>query len=1124
MRPGRRPHIDAACPQVQFFPMPLSPTPLRSLMITSVKSLGLGAILLAASGAPLALHAEASSPADWENAAVFRRNKELPHATKLPFPTERAALSAEPGKSPWRISLNGEWRLRWSPTPAGAPAGFERPDYDDNAWARIDVPSNLEMKGYGTPIYTNVTYPFHRDAPRVTGEPERGWTTFLERNPVASYRRTFRVPSDWEGRRTFVVFNGVASAFRLWVNGREVGYSEDSRTPAEFDLTPYLHSGDNSLAVSVWRYSDGAYLEDQDFWRLSGIFRDVYLWSAAQLDIRDFELKASLSDDMRKGVLSVSTNTRDLSGKTQNYGIELRLLPAHARSTFRPIAKLSLSGTAPADGSDHQATARVEGLDIQPWTAETPNLYTALLTLRDAAGHEVAHYATKIGFRRVEIRDGQMLVNGRPVLIKGVNRHDHDHLAGQYVTEAGMRADLDAMKRLNINAIRTSHYPNDPRFLELVDEYGFYVVSEANLETHGYGTNRKNLVANDPVWGPATLDRLTNMVEQFKNHPAVIMWSLGNEAGDGPNFERMAEWAKRRDPSRLLHYEGNYDRTYTDLYSPMYYKIGSLEPWCRREEKKPLARQQPLIQCEFNHSMGNSSGGFAEYWSLIRRERLLQGGFIWDWRDQGHLRENPAGHPLSAATAAVAALDPARFVAPDGRLRFFAYGGDYGDKPNDNNFCFNGVVGPDLVPNPHAIEIAHQYRSILVTGLDLAAARPRVSVFNENFFIPIEGRRFRWTVLEDGRPLRSGVEKLPKIAPQASAEIVIDLPRIARRPESEYHLNLEFFQGVDRPWAPADHVVAREQLALAWTTPAAPAPLSPAASPELGSVVRFAEQNRTAVRGEKFTAVVDDGNGQLLSYQLGGREFLAAPLHLNLWRPPTDNDRGNGMPRTCAVWREAGPKTVATARAAEKVGGGYRLSYELAVPAGESSATLAYVFSADGRIDVTLELRPKGDKLPAIPRVGLSAALAPALRQWTWFGRGPAENYRDRAEGYPLGVWSGDVAKLWFPYGEPQETANRTGVRWASFLDASGAGLRFLAVEGGPLEVGAYPFSQDDLQTEGRRHPSDIPLRNFVTVHIAHAQMGVGGEDSWGAWPRPTAMLRPDRTYRYTFRVEPISR
>ena len=1071
--------------------------------------------------APAPLLAAPSGAPDWENEAVFRINKEAPRAAKMPFPRASDALTEKREASPWHQSLNGTWQLHWSPTPEGMPKGFEQPGFDASAWGSIPVPANVEMHGHGTAIYTNVTYPFHRDAPRVMGEPRRDWTTFAERNPVSCYRRTFTVPADWKGRQTFVVFNGVASAFRLWVNGKEVGYSQDSRTPAEFNLTPYLQPGENTLALAAYRYSDGAYLEDQDFWRLSGIFRDVYLWSAAPLDIRDFELRADLADDHRTGRLTVTTRTRDLSGgAAQPYSIEARLIDG--KSARRPIAQLSLQGSAPADGADDVATARLEGLDIEPWSAESPKLYSLLLTLKDRSGREIANYATKIGFRSSEIKNGQLLVNGQPILIKGVNRHDHHHLTGQYVSEESMRADLDAMKRLNINAIRTSHYPNDPRFLELVDEYGFYVISEANIETHGYGTNDKNHIAVTPSWYPSMQDRVTNMVELLKNHPSILMWSLGNEAGDGVNFQRMAEWVKQRDPSRPLHYEGNYARSYTSLYSPMYYRIGGLADWCRREEKKPLAQQQPLIECEYNHTMGNSSGGLAEYWKLFRSERLLQGGFIWDWRDQGILRTKPADHPLTVAQAAVASLDPARFVSPGGELIYFAYGGDFGDQPNDGNFCFNGVVGPDLTPNPHSVEIAHQYRNLLVSPVDASAADPRVSVLNELFFTTLEGQTYRWTLRENGRPLKSGKGKLPAIAPQARAEVVVDLPAIKRRPGAEYHLDLEFLQGAKHSWAGADHVIAHEQIALSWGEAAALDPLPTDGGASLKSAVHTAAEGRTVIKGDTFTATLDDRGGQLVSYKLGDRELLAAPLHLNLWRPPTDNDRGAKMPERCAPWREAGPKSTVTSRTGDKLGGGYKVAYELAVPVGQTTASLSYHFAADGRVDVSLELRPAGDKLPAIPRVGLSAALVPALREWSWFGRGPEENYSDRHEGYPLGVWSGDVAKLWFPYAEPQETANRTGVRWASFLDQKGGGLRFRAGEGGPLEVGAYPFGQDDLQ-QGR-HPADIPLRDFVTIHVAHRQMGVGGEDSWGAWPRPGHVLEADKPYRYTFRIEPVSR
>lgn len=1073
-------------------------------------------LLVVALGANASAHTETTPPV-WENPAVFRIHKEQPHATKMPFPDAASALAKPRHTSPWQRSLNGDWRFHWVPTPDQRPVGFEQPGFDDSAWATLRVPSNVELQGYGTPIYTNIRYPFRKDAPRVMGEPPADWTTYRERNPVSSYRRTFTVPADWAGRQTFIVFNGVASAFHVYLNGRHVGYSEDSRTPAEFNLTRHLKPGENLLAVEVYRYSDGAYLEDQDYWRLSGIFRDVSLWSAADLDLRDFEINATLADDYRSGVLNLATWTRDYAGRERPYSVEATLLDAGGRS----LTRRTLSGRAPA-GGEHGANTRIEGLAIEAWSAEQPRLYSLLLTLKDERGRAVAHYARKVGFRRAETRNGKLLVNGQRILIKGVNRHDHNHLTGQYVTEASMRADLDAMKRLNINAIRTAHYPNDPRFLELVDEYGFYVVSEANIETHEYGIDPGNPLANDPAWYPAQLDRVRSMVELLKNHPSVIIWSLGNESGDGPNFERMGLWVKQRDPSRPLHYEGAWERPYVDLYTPMYVHVGNLAQWARKEEKKPLAEQRPLILSEYNHTMGNSSGGLDEYWRAFRSERLLQGGFIWDWRDQGILREKPAGHALSAAQAAVAALDPRRFVTPQGRLRYFAYGGDFGDQPNDNNFSFNGIVGADLVPNPHAVEVAHQYRNLLVTPVDLAAARPRVSVLNEHFFRTLERQPYRWTLLEDGRPLRTGKGHLPKLAPQASAEIRLDLPAVQRRSGAEYHLNLEFLQGTDRRWAAADHIVAREQLALAWTSPASPLPAAPAAALAPDAVVHDTAALRTTVTGSGTTAVIDDRHGQLISYTVAGRELLAGPLHLNLWRPPNDNDRGSDMVSACAPWREAGPRATVTARSGQHDRGDYVLSYELAVPVGQTTATLAYRFASDGRVRVALELRPAGDKLPRIPRVGLSAALAKELRQWTWFGRGPEENYRDRAQGYPLGVWSGDVARLWFPYSEPQETANRTGVRWASFVDAAGRGLRFRSADAQTLEVGAYPFAQDDL--ENRRHPADIPLRDFVTVHIAHTQMGVGGENSWGAWPGWAHVLHADRNYRYAFEIAPVSR
>lgn len=1068
--------------------------------------------LLAALLAPLSplVHAEPASPPAWQDQAVFRVNKEAPRAVLMPFPFAEAATTVRRLDSPWALTLNGDWSHNWSPTDAGHPAAFWREDFEATGWGSIPVPANVELHGHGTPIYSNITYPFKVDPPRTDGEPAADWTAFKERSPVSAYRRTFRVPAAWEGRRVFIVFNGVSSSLRLWLNGREVGYSEDSRTPAEFDLTPYLKTGDNLLAAEVRRFSDGAYLEDQDFWRLSGIFRDVYLWSADSLDLRDLEVSATLSDDFARGALRVKLSTRNRADRAQAYGFASTLLD----SAGRVVATGKASGTASADG-EHVAEIRADDLAISAWSAESPTLYTLLLRLTDGQGKDVAFYSRKIGFRRSEIRDGQLLVNGRPVLIKGVNRHDHDHLTGHYVPEATMRAELDAMKRLNINAIRTSHYPNEPRFLELVDEYGFYVVSEANIETHGFGTNDKNLIANDASWRPALLDRVRNTVELLKNHPSIVLWSLGNEAGTGPNFEALARWVKDRDPSRPLHYEGAGERDYVDLYSPMYFRIDRLEEWCRKQERLPLAQQRPLIQCEFNHTMGNSSGGFDEYWAHIRRERLLQGGFVWDWRDQGIARAKPAS---PTARAAVLDHDAVRFTAPEGGLRYFAYGGDYGDKPNDENFCFNGIVQPDLAPNPHAVEIAHQYRSILTTGSDLAADRPRVRVLNENFFVPLRDQPLRWTLREDGRAIRDGELIIAELAPQAVAELEIPLPALARRPGAEYHLELEYPQSHDKPWAKAGHVLARDQLLLDWQKPAEPAAWSGRAE---DIAVATADDGAVILSGRAATVVIDTRSGRVSSYRVAGREMLKRPLGPDFWRAPTDNDRGAKLHERLGVWREAGEKARVLETTREAAADRVRVTCELAIPVGETRATVSYELRSDGALRVAFVLRPAGDKLPEIPTIALQGALAPALREWTWFGRGPEENYSDRAEGTLVGLWSGSVDKLWWPYGRPQETANRGAVRWASFTDAEGRGLRIRADDGQHLEIAAWPFLRTDL--EGLRHPADIPARDLVGLRVAHRVMGVGGENSWGTWPRPAHLIRADREHAYAFVIEPLA-
>ena len=597
----------------------------------------------------------------WENQAVFRINKEPPRAASLPFPDRDTALAGSAAVSPWVVSLNhrphdfqpqpipqalagynGPWKFHYSGTPADRPADFFQPEFDASDWASIPVPSNWQVHGYGVPLYTNFEYPFAVDPPRVMGDPPGHFTNHPagQRNPVGCYRRRFTLPETWAGRHTFITFNGVDSAFFLWVNGQKVGYSQDSRTPAEFEITKWVKPGENLLAVEVYQYSDGSYLEDQDMWRMSGIFRDVFLWSSAPLQIRDHWVKAGWEADGRTGTVAVDVELRNRGASVAAARVGFELVDPQGKTVVSETPSEVVVGPG---GTAQVAIDAPELRDVAGWTAETPALYRYVLTLADADGRVLAVHAGHTGFRRDEIRDGQFLHNGQPLLVKGVNRHDHHPSTGHVVTVADMRNDLLQMKRAGINAVRTAHYPNEPVFLDLCDELGFYVVQEANIETHGMGWGPDaNPLAKDPSWGPAHLDRMQNCLESAKNHPCVVMWSMGNESGDGVNFRTMSAWIHERDPSRPVHYEQAQTRGHVDLFVPMYAPIDACRRYCREEEKKPLAEQRPLIQCEYNHAMGNSSGNLSDYWDLFRRERLLQGGFIWDWKDQSLLTSKQA--------------------------------------------------------------------------------------------------------------------------------------------------------------------------------------------------------------------------------------------------------------------------------------------------------------------------------------------------------------------------------------------------------------------------------------------------------------------------------------------------
>lgn len=594
----------------------------------------------------------AASP-EWEDAAVFRVNKLPARATSAPFPDRESALTKPRSESPWRQSLNGQWKFQYSGNLEGVPAGFEKPDFDVSAWKEIPVPSNWQLQGYGAPLYTNIVYPFAKNPPKVSDEPPGFFTNHdpSRRHPVGCYRRTFTVADGWKDRPVVVAFEGVDSAFHLWINGQKAGYSEDSRTTAQFDITKFLKPGENTIAVQVHQYSDGSYLEDQDMFRLSGIFRDVFLWTSPKVELADHFLLAGLTDDFTRGTLRLTASLKNHDAATRKGSVKLEILTPENTPLVSKEGTYSLA--ASAEGSVEISSDPLPG--INPWSAESPVLYPYVITVSDESGKALACFGGKTGFRRDEVKDGKFLHNGQPVLIKGVNRHDTNPRTGHYVTEADMRADLLQMKRANINALRCSHYPNDPRLLELTDELGFYVVAEANLESHGMGYGAESLAKN-PDWLAAHLDRQKNVVERDKNHPSVAFWSMGNEAGDGPNFVECSKWIHQRDPSRPLQYEQAAEGSHVDLVTPMYATLQECEAYCRKEEKKPLAQRRPLIQCEYSHAMGNSSGNLAEYWDLFRKEPLLQGGFIWDWKDQAFLHKkhavdgvedrSPAKHPV----------------------------------------------------------------------------------------------------------------------------------------------------------------------------------------------------------------------------------------------------------------------------------------------------------------------------------------------------------------------------------------------------------------------------------------------------------------------------------------------
>ena len=1071
----------------------------------------------------LALSVAGPGPAgaleDWQNPQLTGRNNLAPHATMVICPDARTARqigpvsNAERVKSPFYRSLNGQWKYHYGQNHRARVPDFWKPGFCDQAWPTIPVPANVELEGYGIPIYVNIPYPWPKPwrPPLVPADDPN--------NTVNSYRRPFTVPAAWAGRPVLLTFDGVNSFCQVWVNGHFVGMGKDSRTPLEFDLTPFLVPGENVLAVENFRWCDGSYLEDQDFWRLSGIFRDVYLWSPSEAHIRDFEVQTDLDAQYRDATLQVNLKITNYTRLPRALFLEATLLDPAGR----PVEGFGAPKPAYAEpGRETEAALHARVSNPLKWSAETPCLYQLLLTLQDNRKRVLEVIPVKVGFRKVEIKDGNLLVNGQRILIKGVNRHESDPDLGQAVTVDSMIRDIHLMKQYNFNAVRTAHYPNQPAWYDLCDRYGLYLVDEANIESHGMGYGAESL-ARVPEWRAAHLDRTLRMVERDKNHPSVIIWSLGNEAGNGTNFMATYDWIKRRDPSRPAQYERAGFARNTDIICPMYPRPSMLRQYAAGEriESKwgdeftlPAGsrRTRPFIMCEYAHAMGNSTGNLWLYRDLIYTQPFLQGGFIWDWADQA-LREPCARN----AARTVSRPKP-------GEPTFWAFGGDYGPPgtPSDQNFLCNGLVTPDRRPHPGLLEVKHVYQSIHCRPVDLAGGspastsprRPRVIEVRNGFdFLNLKDlATVSWRLTGEGRELQKGELPAPNLPPRATASLALPVKPFKPAPGVEYFLEVSFRLKHDEPWARRGHELAWDQFQLP--------EMAPAVAPDLARLpaLRLRQApTQTTVTGQDFAATFDPRAGTLCSLKFKGVELIQAPPRPDFWRAPTDNDRGRDMAQSQGIWRAAHTGAEVRAFRAEEKADTVVVTIHQRLPRVEADWTTTYTVHRTGDIEVEAAFAPGRTNLPPLPRLGLQMIMPPGFDRITWLGPGPQETYCDRQDAR-VGLYSGSVREQFFAdYVEPGESGNKVEVRWAALTNRKGLGL--LAVGQPRLSVNALHHTPDDLQAAA--HPFELPRRDFVVLNLDWRQQGLGGDNSWGYWPHEPYLI-PCQAQRYHFRLRPF--
>ena len=1045
-------------------------------------------------GLLLPIQPSAQTVHDWENHHVLQINREPARAAFTPFHAQKGDCS---------ICLDGTWKFRWTPVPDERIVEFYQTDFNDKDWVGFPVPANWEVNGYGTPIYVSAGYPFKIDPPRVMGEPKVDYTTYKERNPVGQYRRSFQLPAGWEARgQTLLRFEGVMSAFYVWINGERVGYSQGSMEPSEFNITNYLHAGENQIALEVYRYSDGSYLEDQDFWRFGGIHRSIHLLHTPDIRIRDYAVRTlPVSTDYQDFILQIDPQFsvyRGMTGKGTTLQGVLKDASGREIATLKGDVEdiLDLEHKAgrmnewyPQRGPRKLGRMSATIKSPKRWTAETPYLYKLHLTLLTAEGEVIEQVEQSVGFRSVEIRNGQLLVNGAPVRFRGVNRHEHDHRTARVMSEERMLQDILLMKQANINAVRTSHYPNVSRWYELCDSLGLYVMDEADIEEHGL----RGTLASTPDWHAAFLDRAVRMAERDKNHPSIVMWSMGNESGYGPNFAAISAWLHDFDPTRPVHYEGaqgaggESDPKTVDVISRFYTRVKQeyLNPGIAEGEDKERAENarwerlleiaertndnRPVMTSEYAHSMGNALGNFKEYWDEIYSNPRMLGGFIWDWVDQGIYK-----------------------TLPDGRI-MVAYGGDFGDKPNLKAFCFNGLLMSDRETTPKYWEVKKVYSPV-----ELRVESGELRVTNRNHHTDLSQYRCLWTLSIDGKQKDQGEITLPEVAPGESETIPLPVSiadmKASAKATSDLRLTISFILKRDALWAKAGHEVAWEQFCIQEGA------LLSSKLENRGRLKVRADEEHLSISGSGFSIQWEkNATGSLTSLTYHGKEMLAHPADFPLqpvtqaFRAPTDNDKsfGNWLAKDWSLHQMDNPRISLDSFKHEVREDGaviVRVQTRNRYKEGMIVTKFLYTILSDGTIDLKTTFQPQGI-LPELPRLGIAFCLSSDYNTFIWQGRGPQDNYPDRKTSAAVGLWKGSVADQYVHYPRPQDSGNKEEVCRLMLTDRHGKGIRVDAVED-VFSASALHYTAQDLYKE--THDCNLKPRPEVILSLDAAVLGLG--------------------------------